>query len=266
MSGLFGGTKKSTTNQTQVETITHNAAPNLRIYGPDGAVSGVTNTGDGGFQSKTVFGPDVGRFTDSFAKNSQDALSRLESNIQALQGNTNAYIKARVDPLQASLDSQLAQNERDYARRGIFGSISQNATNDFNSVAQQQLGNARAQALNESLSAILANEAQARGVNSDIAQAANMKLQQELAGMGLSMDALHTSLGDQFVTGGTTNTKGVTKSTDGSSILGKVLGAAAIAAAPFTGGASLAAAGPALPGYSGSGAGMIADLKGAGVF
>lgn len=242
MSGLFGGKQKTKEESTSTEQVTRMPALNINSTTAGGSTSAVSvDPTTNRATASSGLGPNVGKYTDEYLGNSRDSLSRIEKTITKLQGNTNAYIQARVNPLKASLDSQGAANEREMARRGVFGSISQNESDNFQAQAQRQLGDARATALNESFSALFAAEAQARGVNADIGNAAQMTFQQELASLGLNLDALRISLGNQLVTSSTTDSKKETTKDDGSTWFTKLLSAAAtVAAAYFTGGASLA--------------------------
>lgn len=152
---------------------------------------------------------------------------RLTGQIGALRGNQNAFIQARVRPLEERLDTTLADQGRAFERRGVFGSLAENELNKTRFLGEREIGDARALATNEAFTQILNTEAQIRGANEMQVEIANNRVKDELARVGLSAEFLLGLLGARRQTtqlaGGGTTTASQTPSTAG--ILGSILSA-----------------------------------------
>lgn len=143
---------------------------------------------------------DSGRFNGVFdrvdAENAA-ASGRLGSLISSLKSNQNPYIQARVNPLQDTVARRVADVSRDLAQRGVQGSIRNNEVNNAAFLGERELGDARALATNEALSAQLEAEATRLGVGSEGLQLAQTQLDADLRRIFAGLEALRTSLGNQ---------------------------------------------------------------------
>lgn len=96
------------------------------------------------------------------------------------QGNQNAFIQARVNPLLAQVAQRRGGLERDLGRRGVSGSSFGNqALSGFDFDAQRAIGDARSQATQESLGF-------QSSLNQLLQQGGSDLLNQELSALGLS--------------------------------------------------------------------------------
>lgn len=114
--------------------------------------------------------------------------------IRSLRGNQNAFIQARVRPMEQALQEQLAVQDRSMAQRGVFGSLANNEQTKARFLGEQAIGDERAKATDEALSKIFDAEAGLRGVTQDQMSAAETMLKDELARLGISLEALNLSM------------------------------------------------------------------------
>lgn len=96
------------------------------------------------------------------------------------QGNQNAFIQARVNPMEAQVARQRGQMEQSLGLRGVAGSsFGDQAMRSFNLDSERALGDARSQATQEALGF-------ESGLNQLLSQGGSQLLAQELAALGLS--------------------------------------------------------------------------------
>lgn len=155
-------------------------------------------------RNAAVRNEDLNFFTETIG-NTRDMLGRAS-------GNENAFIQARVNPLEAQVARQRGQLEQSLGLRGVSGSsFGDQALRSFGLDAERALGDARAQATQEALgfesglnqlleqSGVQRVEQGRRGIDFRsgldqlLAQGGSQLLAQELAALGLSgqnIDAL----------------------------------------------------------------------------
>lgn len=96
------------------------------------------------------------------------------------QGNQNAFIQARVTPMEAQVARQRGQMEQSLGLRGVAGSsFGDQAMRSFSLDSERALGDARSQATQEALGF-------ESGLNQLLSQGGSQLLAQELAALGLS--------------------------------------------------------------------------------
>lgn len=237
MSGIFGSDKEKTeqsSTSSSVESITRQPRLNFNASANTGGRIKLTNAESNNPSVRTTISPQAVGATQTALGNSRGALGRIEETLAGLRSNVNDFVRARVDPLEASLASRRAQTERALSRRDVFGSLVTNEIREFDNNADQQLGNARALAANEAASSIAQFETLARGVSSDIAGAGQQLLQQDITALGLNLEALRLSSANQLATGGTRQTEGAATSTtdSGTGLLGRIAGIASAFVSP----------------------------------
>lgn len=109
-----------------------------------------------------------------------ESIGNTRGMIDRARGNQNAFIQARVNPLEAQVAQQRGALERSMGLRGISGSSFGNqALSSFNLDAERALGDARSQATQEALGF----ESQ---LNQLLSQGGSQLLAQELSALGLS--------------------------------------------------------------------------------
>lgn len=116
-------------------------------------------------------------------------LGSLNSDIDSLRGNQNAFIDARVNPLQEQFAESRGRLSRDTARRGVFGSLANNELERFDIGTGRALADQRALATNDALNAILQRENFQRQLFGDINTVAQQELSEALQGLGLQSNA-----------------------------------------------------------------------------
>lgn len=222
MSGFFGGDGESQeTSSTETRTIERSPAININSTTGGGAKTTLTNP-DGRPQIRTSLSPRVRRTIGEGLSNSRSALSRIETTIADLRSNTNAFINARVNPLEEAVEQRIAQQGRSFAERGIFGGLASQETDDLKLKGEREIGNARALATQEALQATLASEGVAGQINNQVLQAADRLLQADLAELGINFDALRISQASRLPTSETVTGSSTTETDDGGSILGDI--------------------------------------------
>lgn len=147
--------------------------------------------------------------------------------IRSLKRNDNAFIQARVRPMQQALQEQLAVQDRSMAQRGVFGSLANNEQTKARFLGEQAIGDERAKATDEALSKIFDAEAGLRGVTQDQAGIAELMMKDELSRLGLSLEALNLSMNarKQLTTLGNKDEKNPTDILGG---IGKIITAGAL--------------------------------------
>lgn len=178
------------------------------------------------FQTKVI-----GPLNRQISRVTQD----VSGDINTLRSNQNPFIQQAVRPLQRQINAARGDLQRDFARRGVSGSLAQTVFQDFDQQANRQVEDARVRALDQSLSAIferqgfigqaaLQRAGQVRStletLNNQILQRQQTRLQagqgqlqisnaelgQALAEIGLSQDAITIMLNAQNPIGGSTQT------------------------------------------------------------
>jgi hypothetical protein len=254
MSGVFGG-KKKTTKSESVTTASESANSTTSV-GYTNPINITAGTGGGGRATvrydadgnPTANASVDSRVRSSIAEglnNSRSAIRRIEATIEGLRSNTSAFVKARVDPMGAALEQRIAQKEREYAARGIYGGLAASDIDQLRLQGESEISNQRAMAIQESLSSIMQAEGLAASENQNIYRVADQYLQADLAEMGLNFDAIRISQAtvrenERNTTGtssSTSTTKGKETTKKGGSILGDILSAAAAFSSPTAGAA-----------------------------
>lgn len=138
----------------------------------------------------------VGSATDEYVNQANQLRSRF-------LGNQNAFTQARVNPLQQELTTRQGALERSIGLRGLSGSsFGEQALTGFGIDKQRALGDERAKAEMESiaalqgidkgiLSAILDSVQQQSMLNNENYEVAGMRLEQELAALGLGQNQIN---------------------------------------------------------------------------
>jgi len=192
MSGLvksvFGG--GSTGGGSEVMPVKWEAPKNFRVNIGGRRAIGVNGiTGDVSMD-RSQLRP----YAQKMRKDLGGQRARYLSMIRRLKGNQNAFIQARVRPLEQALGEQLAVQDRAMAQRGVFGSLSNNEQTKARFLGEQAIADERAKATDEALGRIFDAEAGLRGVTQDQAGIAEMMMQDEFGRLGISLEALNTSL------------------------------------------------------------------------
>ena len=189
---LFGG-GKSKVNQTPVSVpIKYGPARDFIATAGKGSVR---VSGDG--TKVDVRGSSVPANARKVIGSISNQRGRLNGMMKGLRGNNNAFIQARVRPLEQALDENLAQQSQDFTRRGIFGSLSANEQTKSRFLGEQAISDERAKATDESISKLFDAEALMRGLNQDQMGVAETLMRDELSRLGISLEALQLSIGDQ---------------------------------------------------------------------
>lgn len=216
VSGVFGGGKKKTTSEASIVPIKWETPKNFRVNLGGRRALGVNGiTGD--------VSMDRSRLDPILHKTRKDLggqRQRYLGMIRSLKGNQNAFIQARVRPMQQALQEQLAAQDRSMAQRGVFGSLANNEQTKARFLGEQAIGDERAKATDEALSKIFDAEAGLRGVTQDQAGIAELMLKDELSRLGLSLEALNMSLNSRKQL--TTSAGGTVTESGGSDILGGI--------------------------------------------
>lgn len=224
---IFGGGKTKVSNTPISVPIKYGPARDFRAQAGRGSVQ---VSGDG--TKIDVRGSSVPANARKVIGSISGQRGRVRNMISSLQGNNNGFIQARVRPLEQALDENLAQQSQDFARRGIFGSLSANEQTKSRFLGEQAIADERAKATDESLSKLFDAETLMRGLNQDQMGVAETLMRDELFRLGISLEALQLSLGDQKklteVAGTNTTTKAPTDILGG---IGKIVGIASGAAA-----------------------------------
>ena len=119
-SKLFGSEKK------KQQTKSNGIRP-IRIQSRTGRSrfdSGITAGGI--VDSNLRIDPIVERLRNESLRGFRSLVGSLNSDIDSLRGNQNAFIDARVNPLQERFAQARGNLARDAARRGVFGSLANN--------------------------------------------------------------------------------------------------------------------------------------------
>ena len=222
MSGFFGGDEKQETSSTQTTTIERSPAININAKtGGNGSLS-LTNT-DGQVSAKTTVDPNVRARIREGLNNSRSSISRLEGTIAELRSNTNAFINARVNPLEEAVENRIAQKGRDFAQRNIFGSLASSEMDSARLIGEREIGNARAIATQEALTSALQAEGVLDQVNQNVFDAASRLLQTDLAELGIDLEAIQLSQSSRLPISETSSGTQETTVDDGGSILGDIV-------------------------------------------
>jgi len=104
-----------------------------------------------------------------------------------LLGNQGAFQQARVNPLLEQLAGRRGERERDLSRTGVRGTFRDRSLQDFDIQGQRAVGDQRALATQESLSAI--NQLDAAGFAAGTGVGAQL-FDQELQALGLSANTI----------------------------------------------------------------------------
>jgi len=123
-------------------------------------------------------------------------LSGIRDLLASIRGNQGSILEARLGPLQRQLAGRPEAVDRDFARRGISGTFRNDAVSNESRRVGEALGEAKSLALNDLIST-------ETGLLDRISGAADSVLGQELASVGLSMDAVKTII-DSMRTSSTT--------------------------------------------------------------
>lgn len=108
-----------------------------------------------------------------------ESMGNTRQQLGETRGNQNAFIQARVNPLEAQVASQRGALQRSLGLRGVAGSsFGDQALRSFGLDSERALGDARSQATQEALGF----ESQ---LNQLLSQGGSQLLSQELAGLGL---------------------------------------------------------------------------------
>lgn len=178
-----------------------------------------------GGSNVNLTGGRVNKIARSALTDIKNQKGRVGQLARGLRGNNNAFIQARVRPMESALSEQLATQSRDFAQRGVFGSLSANEQTKARFLGEQAIADERAKATDESLSKLFDAETLSRGLTQDQAGVAETLMKDELSRLGLSLEALQLSLGDQRrlteVGGSNTTTKAPTDILGG---IGKIIG------------------------------------------
>ena len=224
---LFGGGKTKVSKTPISVPIKYSDARDFRATAGKGSVR-VSGKGT----KIDVRGSSVPANARKVVSSISNQRGRLNGMMKNLRGNNNAFIQARVRPLEQALDENLSQQSQDFARRGIFGSLSANEQTKSRFLGEQAIADERAKATDESLSKLFDAETLMRGLNQDQMGVAETLMRDELSRLGISLEALQLSLSDRRkmteVAGTNTTTKEPTDILGG---IGKIIGIASGAAA-----------------------------------
>lgn len=115
------------------------------------------------------------------------------SMVRGLRGdigqNRDAFIEARVAPLERQIDRRRSGLTRELGRTGVRGTFRNQALNRFALQSGDELGEARAEATFQADQTALDN---ARAIASDINQIGVQRYQQELESLGLPADVVNS--------------------------------------------------------------------------
>lgn len=103
----------------------------------------------------------------------------IGGDIEALRGELNPFIQARVTPLREALSERVARTKQDYSRRGVFGTLRSHAVQNIETLGQREIADQTALATQEIFSSIL----QRQGL---IGQLSEAELSQTLQRQGLA--------------------------------------------------------------------------------
>lgn len=163
---------------------------------------------DGQFSGTRAFEPGLLGARDQFLSRTGDIrsnLSGIRSNLRGLRdefsGNQNAFINARVNPLQADIAQRRGNLRQDLARRGVIGSIGNRELQGFDLDSQRAIADARSLATADALAARQGVLQQEQQLEQDVARLAaqdfsnrfgvNQEMfSRELQGLGLGVDSL----------------------------------------------------------------------------
>lgn len=136
---------------------------------------------------KVSIDPSIRAIQEQNLAKSSNLYNELGESAANLMGNQNAYIQARVDPLEREYNMRQGALERNLSMRGLSGSsFGEQSLNRFAADKQRELGNARSIATKESLDSLAqvrAQQAQMLGLDADTART---RLIQELQSLGLA--------------------------------------------------------------------------------
>ena len=196
---------------------------------------------DTGIDARFNLDPRIRQLTEFSNTAAAQGLNRSRATIGRLQGSNNAFIRARVNPLIAERDRFNQKTQEDFARRGLFGSITNQQLKSNNLDFNRNIADQRALATREAENQILATEAQARGFGDDLARGSQMILAQELAALGISDQMIARMLQDEAIIeeGGGTSTTTKQKPKDFLGTTGKFLTAGSDIAGLFAGGSAV---------------------------
>lgn len=196
MSGIFGGDSTTVINSTPATPVNNSIIPNAyNIRAGDSTLNGtIRDQGAANLQ--------IG-FSPTAEQNRADSVNRFRSlaadsqaNIGLLNDNANGIFASRLNPVLENLAASRGQLQRGNDRRGLSGSsIANNAISAFDDNANRQIADQQAAALQDFVNAntqqLQFQQNQAANINT----VAQQTLAQDLAGLGLNVNAANVLIG-----------------------------------------------------------------------
>jgi hypothetical protein len=148
--------------------------------------------------SKAHFGrvridPSIRAIQEQGLARNNNLYNALGSQAESLLGNQNAFITARVNPLEREYTQRQGEVQRNIGLRGLSGSsFGEQTLSSLANEKQTALGDARALATQESLDSLAQVRAQQAQVAGYDATAARDRFQQELQALGLGQQQVTT--------------------------------------------------------------------------
>ena len=144
---------------------------------------------------KVSIDPSIRAIQEQMLARNNNLYNQLGQSAESLLGNQNAYIQARVNPLEQQLTEREGELGRSIGLRGLSGSsFGEQAMTNFNIDKNRALGDARSTALNDSLGQLAQIRAQqfaSLGLDSKTAQD---RMANELQALGLGKSQIDQAM------------------------------------------------------------------------
>jgi len=173
-----------------------------QIQGSGG--TGVTTTGS---TLNPIFDVNLGsgQLRQESLGDARDMRGQVNADIQTLRGLENPFVQARVRPLEQARDERTAQLTRDVRRRGGFNSLTENFIGGQERLADQQIGDQRVIATQESQGAVRQAQQFSAMLSERIGNIGQEEINQAAAEIGLGQNQLQLFLDSQKVSGETSS-------------------------------------------------------------